>query len=39
MDDPKMYERDWNKDLKEVYAFEKGAAKNVTAFYKRSKRR
>lgn len=38
MDDPKMYERDWGKDLKRVYAFENGAAKNVTTFYKLSKR-
>jgi len=34
IDDPKMYERDWKKNLKEVYAFEKGRVENVTDKYK-----
>jgi len=34
IDDPKMYERDWKKNLKEVYAFENGRVENVTANYK-----
>jgi len=34
IDDPKMYERDWKKSLKEVYAFENGHVENVTANYK-----
>ncbi len=34
IDDPLMYERDWNKNLKEVYAFENGNAENVTEIYK-----
>jgi len=34
IDDPKMYERDWKKNLKEVYAFENGHIENVTANYK-----
>jgi peptide-N4-(N-acetyl-beta-glucosaminyl)asparagine amidase len=34
IDDPKMYERDWKKDLKEVYALENGQVENVTANYK-----
>jgi len=34
IDDPEMYERDWKKDLKEVYAFEKGNMQNVTNWYK-----
>ena len=38
MDDPEMYERDWDKDLKEVYAFENGVVENVTTSYKRSRR-
>jgi transglutaminase-like putative cysteine protease len=38
MNDPEMYERDWNKDLKEVYAFENGVLEDVTTSYKRSKR-
>jgi len=29
-----MYERDWKKNLKEVYAFENGHVENVTANYK-----
>jgi transglutaminase-like putative cysteine protease len=32
--DPEMYERDWKKDLKEVYALENGQVENVTADYK-----
>lgn len=34
IDDPKMYERDWKKNLKEIYAFENGNMENVTARYK-----
>jgi len=34
IDDPKMYERDWKKRLKEVYALENGRVKNVTETYK-----
>lgn len=34
IDDPKMYERDWKKDLKEVYALENGQVENVTVNYK-----
>jgi hypothetical protein len=34
IDDPKMYERDWKKTLKEVYALENGQVENVTAKYK-----
>jgi len=34
IDDPKMYERDWKKNLKEVYALEKGHIENVTIGYK-----
>jgi len=34
IDDPKMYERDWKKSLKEVYAFENGEIENVTRKYK-----
>jgi len=37
IDDPEMYERDWKKDLKEVYAFEKGNMQNVTSQYKIAK--
>jgi hypothetical protein len=33
-DDPEMYERDWKKNLTEVYAFENGNMENVTAHYK-----
>jgi peptide-N4-(N-acetyl-beta-glucosaminyl)asparagine amidase len=33
IDDPKMYERDWKKSLKEVYAFENGNIENVTKNY------
>lgn len=34
IDDPKMYERDWKKHLKKVYAFENGNMENVTRRYK-----
>ena len=34
IDDPFMYERDWKKNLQEVYAFENGAMENVTKSYK-----
>jgi hypothetical protein len=34
IDDPKMYERDWKKCLKEIYAFENGNLENVTKRYK-----
>jgi hypothetical protein len=34
IDDPKMYERDWKKDLKEVYAFENGKLEDVAKNYK-----
>jgi transglutaminase-like putative cysteine protease len=34
IDDPMMYERDWKKDLKEIYALENGQVENVTANYK-----
>jgi len=34
IDDPKMYERDWKKNLKEVYAFENGHVENVAENYK-----
>ena len=34
LDDPEMYERDWKKNLKEVYAFENGRYVNVTNAYK-----
>lgn len=37
IDDPEMYERDWKKDLKEVYAFENGNMQNVTSQYKIAK--
>lgn len=37
IDDPKMYERDWKKNLKEVYAFEKGKIEDVTRNYKLEK--
>jgi hypothetical protein len=33
-DDPEMYERDWKKNLKEVYAFENGNIENVIQNYK-----
>jgi len=34
IDDPLMYERDWKKNLKRIYAFENGKAENVTKQYK-----
>lgn len=34
IDDPYMYERDWKKNLKEIYAFENGTINNVTQSYK-----
>jgi len=34
VDDPRMYERDWGKDLTKVYAFENGSSKDVTENYK-----
>lgn len=37
IDDPEMYERNWKKDLKEVYAFENGNMQNVTNQYKIAK--
>jgi len=37
IDDPLMYERDWKKNLKEVYAFENGDVENVTRRYKMTK--
>ncbi len=37
MDDPLLYERDWKKNLTEVYAFENGKMENVTKSYKITK--
>jgi hypothetical protein len=34
IDDPFMYERDWKKNLHEIYAFENGGSENVTQSYK-----
>jgi peptide-N4-(N-acetyl-beta-glucosaminyl)asparagine amidase len=34
IDDPLMYERDWKKNLKEIYAFENGNVEDVTKRYK-----
>lgn len=34
IDDPEMYERDWKKTLREVYAFENGVKVDVTESYK-----
>ena len=34
INDPEMYERDWKKNLKEVYAFENGVLEDVTGSYK-----
>jgi hypothetical protein len=34
IDDPKMYERDWKKNLTKIYAFENGEAEDVTENYK-----
>jgi len=36
IDDPFMYERDWKKNLTEIYAFENGNVENVTKNYKMS---
>jgi len=37
IDDPFMYERDWKKNLQEIYAFENGNMENVTKTYKMTK--
>jgi len=37
INDPEMYERDWKKNLKEVYAIEIGEIEDVTRSYKLSK--
>jgi len=37
IDDPEMYERDWKKNLKKIYAFENGGMENVTRRYKLGK--
>ena len=37
IDDPEMYERYWKKNLKGVYAFEKGKIEDVTKTYKMAK--
>ncbi len=37
IDDPSMYERDWKKNLKEIYALENGNVENVTKRYKMTK--
>jgi transglutaminase-like putative cysteine protease len=37
IDDPLMYERDWKKNLREVYAFENGRIENVTEQYRMKK--
>ena len=34
VDDPYMYERDWNKNIKVVYAFEDGRFEDVTLTYR-----
>jgi transglutaminase-like putative cysteine protease len=34
IDDPEMYERDWKKNLRSVYAFENGVMEEVTSTYK-----
>lgn len=34
IDDPLMYERDWKKNLKKVYAFEDGNMEDVTKTYR-----
>jgi len=34
IDDPLMYERDWKKDLRAIYAFENGKMENVTKRYR-----
>jgi hypothetical protein len=35
IDDPLMYERDWKKNLTEIYAVDNGKTENVTDLYKR----
>lgn len=35
IDDPEMYERDWKKTIKQVYAFENGKREDVTESYRR----
>jgi len=37
INDPLMYERDWKKNLKEIYAFESGNMEDVTKRYKMAK--
>jgi peptide-N4-(N-acetyl-beta-glucosaminyl)asparagine amidase len=37
IDDPFMYERDWKKKLRKIYAFENGKMENVTKQYKKAK--
>lgn len=37
INDPKMYERDWKKNLKAIYAFENGKLEDVTKTYKNVK--
>jgi len=37
IDDPLMYERDWKKSLREIYALENGIMENVTKRYKMAK--
>jgi len=39
IDDREMYERDWKKTLKEVYAFERGKREDVTESYRSRQRR
>ena len=34
IDDPRMYERDWKKNLTRIYAFENGEQEDVTENYK-----
>jgi hypothetical protein len=38
INDPEMYERDWKKNLTEVYAIENGKIEEVTRNYKLSKK-
>lgn len=38
IDDPEMYERDWKKNLKKVYALENGIIENVIETYKMRRR-
>ncbi len=37
IDDPFMYERDWKKNLRAIYAFENGGLEDVTKNYKMMK--